>query len=120
MSVVPTEVHLREAEGRLNITWSDGSTSEYSLAYLRGWCPCAGCQGHFQNEMTFVTDASTTLTNVEPIGGYAMRPVWADGHKSGIFSFQYLRELAVAPPPRRHEGVPDWGLLPTGTPSSKA
>ncbi|MFT4705616.1 MAG: DUF971 family protein [Bradymonadia bacterium] len=94
----PTEVHLREADQALEILWDDASRDTYALAYLRGWCPCAKCQGHFAGTMKFQEGASTTLVSAEPVGGYAMRLIWADGHKSGLFAFAYLKQIASAPP----------------------
>lgn len=94
----PTEVHLHQAEQALDITWDDGTTHRYALAYLRGWCPCAHCQGHFAAKMVFQEGVDTTLLNVEPVGGYAMRLYWGDGHQAGIYAFDYLRRIAHAPP----------------------
>lgn len=94
----PTEVHLHQAEKVLDITWDDGTTNRFALAYLRGWCPCAVCQGHFAAKMVFQTGVDTRLIDVEPVGGYAMRLHWGDGHKSGIYAFDYLRRIAQTPP----------------------
>jgi DUF971 family protein len=94
----PTELHLHEAEQRLDVTWSDGANTSYALAYLRGWCPCAHCQGHFVLEKRFVRRVDRRLTGVEPIGTYAFKPTWGDGHSSGIYAFEYLRRIATEPP----------------------
>lgn len=94
----PTEVHLHQAEHALDITWDDGGTTRFALAYLRGWCPCAHCQGHFAAKMVFQQGKDATLRHVEPVGGYAMRLHWGDGHQSGIYAFEYLRRIAVGPP----------------------
>jgi DUF971 family protein len=98
MVIVPTEVHLQSAQRRLVITWSDGRTDTFSLRYLRGWCPCAHCQGHFVMEKRFVEGANAELSDVEPVGSYAMRLSWGDGHDSGLYSFEFLRSIALAPP----------------------
>lgn len=98
MSIFPVEFKLLSAEQVLDLTWSDGHTFRYSLRYLRGWCPCAACQGHFTGYKTFIASASAVLENVEPVGSYAIRPVWGDGHQSGIFSYAYLLELEAGPP----------------------
>lgn len=94
----PTQVHLKESQAVLEIAWSDGQEDVLSLQYLRGWCPCAQCQGHFSMKKEFIEGVSTELLHVEPVGSYAMRLKWADGHESGIFSFEYLREIAQEPP----------------------
>ena len=79
-------------EKQLRITWDDGHTSEYPLAYLRGWCPCAGCQGH-SGERRYVHAADTELANVSVVGRYALNLEWGDGHQTGIYTYRYLREL---------------------------
>ncbi|MCB9507220.1 MAG: DUF971 domain-containing protein [Myxococcales bacterium] len=98
MILTPSEIRLVSADAALDITWSDDTTTRFALAYLRGWCPCAHCQGHFVLEKRFITGVSTTLVDVEPVGSYAMRPRWSDGHDSGIYAFNYLRELAAGAP----------------------
>ena len=91
----PVEVR-RLGEARvLRVEWSDAHVSEYPFAYLRGWCPCAACQGH-GGERRFV-HADGDLERVNPVGRYALNPVWRDGHESGIYSYQYLRELCPCP-----------------------
>lgn len=95
--VYPTEVNLKESEGLLQVTWDDGHVSAYPLGYLRGWCPCAVCQGHFQSEMKFVEGQDERLSDVVGVGNYAMKLVWADGHDTGIYSFDYLRRMCPSP-----------------------
>ena len=87
----PVEIR-RLADARvLRIEWSDGHVSEYPFAYLRGWCPCAGCQGH-GGEKRFV-HGNGDLEKVGVVGRYALAPVWGDGHETGIYSYAYLRQL---------------------------
>lgn len=93
MSSCPTEIRLEEAAARLTIAWDDGATSVFSLKYLRGWCPCAHCQGHFQTVYRFQDVARPVLKDVEPVGAYAIRPVWLDGHNAGIYAYDYLRRI---------------------------
>ena len=98
MTPTPVEVALLADQRCIEISWDDGVTTPLALDYLRGWCPCAACQGHFNLEKRFITGVSTTLLNVEPVGTYGMKLTWADGHGSGIYAFDYLRAIAVAPP----------------------
>ncbi len=95
----PIEVR-RQADGpKVRIEWSDGHVSEYPWEYLRGWCPCAGCQGH-GGERRFRSVGKAELVEIFPIGRYALGFRWADGHATGIYSYRYLRELCpcCAPP----------------------
>lgn len=97
----PVEVrHLRD-QGLVRISWADGHVGDYPYAYLRGWCPCAACQGH-GNERHFVHTQDPQLRSIEQVGNYAFNFLWADGHETGIYSYVYLRELcpcaACAPP----------------------
>ena len=98
----PTEVHHVRDEHLVRITWADGHTGDYAYDYLRGWCPCALCQGH-GNERRFVRSVDPRLRSIEQVGNYALNFTWADGHETGIYSYAYLRELCSCaecqPPP---------------------
>ena len=76
------------------IEWGDGHKGVYPHAVLRGYCPCAGCQGH-SGTIRF-QDASgiqLEIDDIETIGGYALRLQWFDGLGSGLYSYRYLRAL---------------------------
>ncbi len=87
----------------LAIKWDDAQESFISLETLRRACPCAGCKGeadvmghlHKGPEIP-LTPQSFQLRQLVPIGTYAVQPVWADGHNTGIYSFDYLRRVAEA------------------------
>ncbi len=95
----------------MEIDWADGHTSVYPLDYLRGWCPCAGCQGH-GGEPHFVTGGSADLADIAESGNYALHLKWADGHETGIYTFEHLRAICGCPscqpngPPRDSPPVP--------------
>jgi ATP-binding protein involved in chromosome partitioning len=89
----PVEIAQEKEREIVRIKWSDGLNTQYSLSGLRGWCPCAGCQGH-GGERRFVASGTPRLQRVEAVGNYAVRVCWADGHETGMYSFEYLRELA--------------------------
>jgi len=81
----------------LAIRWKDGVETYIRLEDLRRHCPCAVCAGEkdllghqYGGSPTLVPD-SFVLKSCAPIGGYAIQPVWADGHSSGIYSYEYLR-----------------------------
>jgi DUF971 family protein len=87
----------------LAIRWDDGGEDFIPLEKLRRACPCAGCKGEvdilgnlYKNpEKPFAPNAFE-LVRISSVGGYAIQPEWADGHNTGIFSFEYLRRVAVA------------------------
>jgi len=95
----------------LAIKWEDGSESFVRLEKLRRHCPCAGCKGevdimgnlHIGPEVALPPPAFE-LVRFTTVGSYAIQPVWADGHASGLFSFDYLRKVAEAV---RREGRED-------------
>jgi len=87
----------------LAIKWEDGTESFIGFETLRRACPCAGCKGepdvmghlHKGPEIP-LTAPSFELRSLVPIGTYAIQPVWADGHASGIYSFDFLSAVATA------------------------
>ena len=86
---------------QLAIKWEDGSESFLDIQTLRRRCPCAGCQGErdvmgklHKGPARPLTQASFQLLRIENVGTYAIQPVWADGHNSGLYSFDYLRGIA--------------------------
>lgn len=93
MPATPERIHYVSAERTVEVTWDDGHVSRYPTQYLRGWCPCAGCQGHFARQYRYVENSGPELDDAQPVGGYGVRFVWSDGHGSGIYAFRELRAL---------------------------
>ncbi len=97
----PTDIqHIGQ---ELAVKWDDGSESFISLEKLRRACPCAGCKGEmdvmgnlYKGPEQKLTPAAFELRQIVPVGTYAIQPVWADGHATGIYSFDYLRRVAEA------------------------
>jgi DUF971 family protein len=87
---------LRSPRGarKTEIDWADGHKSAYPHELLRGYCPCAGCQGH-SGTISFIKHEGRALEidELEGVGNYALQIDWADGHNSGIYSYVYLRTL---------------------------
>jgi DUF971 family protein len=82
---VPKAIRSPRGARTTEIDWADGHKGVYPHAILRGYCPCAGCQGH-----------SGTITFIpydESNGALGLEIVWFDGHASGIYSYTYLRAL---------------------------
>jgi DUF971 family protein len=98
MRLEPTNV--QQIGNELAIQWSDGIESFIDLQFLRRACPCAACGGepdvlgNIIRPNVSYSDNSFELEGFQIVGGYAIQPRWADGHNTGIYSFQYLRRLA--------------------------
>jgi DUF971 family protein len=95
------EADISEERQALEVTWADGHRSAFPLKYLRSRCPCATCRTAREEARTNPfhvvsggeTAASYVIAGVEPVGRYGMRIAWKDGHATGIYTFEYLREL---------------------------
>lgn len=94
---------IQQIGQELAIKWDDQRESFLKLEELRRHCPCAGCKGEtdimgnvYKNPDKPLTPLATQLVRIANVGGYAIQPIWADGHASGLFSFDYLRHVADA------------------------
>ena len=97
--VEPLEIGPTEDEARLRITWKDGAASEYVPREVRLLCPCAGCVDEMTGKRTLRPDRvddSVHPTAIHYVGRYALQFVWSDGHSTGIYTFEYLREIGDA------------------------
>lgn len=91
-TTTPTMVRAPMGATELEVDWADGHTSVLPNAFLRGYCPCAGCQGH-SGEIRFIPGQNAEITAIEEVGSYALQFTWGDGHGSGLYTFRYLRRL---------------------------
>jgi DUF971 family protein len=91
---------IQSIGNELAIKWDDGGESYIPLEKLRRACPCAGCKGEMdilgnlykQPDQT-LTAKAFELVKISSVGGYAVQPLWADGHNTGIYSFDYLARM---------------------------
>ncbi len=91
----PIEVRRLPEEAALRLTWTDGRVDVLDYQTLRGYCPCAGCQGHGGGPVQFFRPTTAvTLRHIELVGNYALSFLWSDNHSTGIYRFDFLRELA--------------------------
>jgi DUF971 family protein len=90
----PTEIKLRKAEKNLEVAFDDGRRFTYPAELLRVESPSAEVQGHGASQKQIVAGRRHVgILAVEPVGNYAIRIRFDDMHDTGIFSWQYLREL---------------------------
>jgi len=106
-------VELKAPHGAraLEIRWADGQQHPLPHRILRGFCPCAACQGH-SGTIRFQDGGNLELRDIEPVGNYALGLRWGDGHDSGIYSFRYLRSLGELLNQHGAEGLEQLGELP--------
>jgi DUF971 family protein len=106
----PEHIAISKSKG-IKIDWKDRHHSEYGLAYLRDECPCATCtgaHGTVPQKSNYAADGAMNgggkdlfpmykptlrMLSVEAVGGYAVRIDWSDGHNTGIYSFDHLRNI---------------------------
>ena len=100
----PEHIAISKSKG-VKIDWADGHRSEYPLAHLRDEGPCASCTGAHGTEPQKTNYSAPPanpfqmykpvlkIVKVEEVGHYAIRIDWSDGHNSGIYSYDKLREL---------------------------
>jgi DUF971 family protein len=90
----PTEIRLRRRSRLLEVSLADGTRYALGFEYLRAHSPSAEVQGHGPGQDVLqIAKENVELLRVEPVGHYAVRLVFDDGHDTGLYSWQYLREL---------------------------
>ncbi|MCA9704777.1 MAG: DUF971 domain-containing protein [Myxococcales bacterium] len=97
---LPVDVALSRSQHLLTIEWDDGLVTALPIAYLRGWCPCAACQGHGTVvQFHEPTDPALDIEQMSQTGAYALSLRFSDGHDSGIYTWSWLRRIALETPP---------------------
>ncbi len=74
------------------LRWQGETATRLSTRLLRGYCPCATCQGHGP-DIEFRAGHDSQLLEIQPVGNYALRLVWGDRHSAGLYSFEFLYRL---------------------------
>ena len=90
----PTEIRLKKDARLLVITFDDGSEFEYTHEYLRVHSPSAEVRGHGPGQETLqLGKEDVAIARIDPVGHYAVRLVFDDGHDTGLYNWEYLLEL---------------------------
>ncbi len=118
-AIQPARVRVDKTGGTgVVIEWKDGHRSRWTFAWLRAACPCATCieEREKQGLAPGQTAAKPSLLpiyqdparplEVSPVGNYALRFKWNDGHESGIYSWDYLRNVADVEAARQNALAP--------------
>ena len=105
---MPSELmplNLSSQDGNLIIVWNDGVRMEYAASVLRNSCPCATCRAKRDAPapdplslpvLSIEEAAPTKVAGMKPLGNYAYNIAFSDGHATGIYSLELLRELGTA------------------------
>lgn len=113
MPLIPSRIKVAGGNDTLVVEWSDGHVSAYPYPYLRHHCPCAACsqkpaEGASEASPFPMFGARTIRPDrAELVGRYALQVFWNDGHSSGIYSFEHLRELCPCAQCKAGEGARD-------------
>jgi len=106
-AVTPTKIRVMKTEGTgVAVEWKDGHRSEWGFAWLRDACPCATCHDERDKSgrqpgvpkpkpqtLLVMYEAPARPVEVTPVGKYALKFKWSDGHEAGIYSWEYLRRV---------------------------
>ena len=98
---VPTEIKLHQKSRVMEVAFSDGRSFHLPYEYLRVYSPSAEVRGHGPGQEVLQTGKrEVEIRTLEPVGSYAVQPVFSDGHSTGIYSWDYLYELGENHDPR--------------------
>lgn len=96
MNIRPTEIKLHQGSRRLEVAFEDGARFDLPCEYLRVFSPSAEVRGHGPGSETLVIGKeNVNITAIEPIGNYAVRLVFDDGHATGLYSWSVLYDLGT-------------------------
>src|SRR3989442_15097227 len=91
---VPIEIKLHQKSRVMEISFSDGRSFKLPYEYLRVYSPSAEVRGHGPGQEVLQTGKRLVeMKSLEPVGSYAVQPVFSDGHGTGIYSWEYLYGL---------------------------
>ncbi|HEX9201409.1 MAG TPA: DUF971 domain-containing protein [Acidobacteriaceae bacterium] len=110
-AVTPLKVRVKKTEGTgVEIDWRDGHKSSWNFRWLRDACPCATCHDEREKSgrapgepkpksqaLLMMYEAPPRPVDVTPVGKYALKFKWNDGHEAGIYSWDYLRRVCQCP-----------------------
>lgn len=89
-----SDLHIDNAAGTIGFQWSTGERHQITISKLRGMCPCAVCQGH-GNPPAFISNRVSSISQADFIGRYALSFRFGDGHSTGIYTWDFLRQITA-------------------------
>lgn len=101
MADAPTNIRAHQADQALELLWDETTRDLLPYRYLRSMCPCASCRDEWTG-VRILDPASIRpdikLDGMEMVGNYAVRLGWNDGHSSGLYTWENLKQLAADRP----------------------
>ncbi len=94
--IEPSQI-IEESDSEISIVWSDKAETKYNAVQLRRACPCASCIDEWTGEKRLKDDSISEdmhFSHISIVGRYALNFHFSDDHETGIFSFNFLRDLA--------------------------
>lgn len=96
MTIRPTDIKLHQVSRVLEIQFEDGAHFKLPCEYLRVFSPSAEVRGHGSGqEMLQLGKEDVTINAIEPVGNYAVRLIFSDGHDTGLYSWDLLYEMGI-------------------------
>jgi DUF971 family protein len=93
---IPTEIKLHQQSKVMEVTFADGNTFRLPFEFLRVYSPSAEVRGHGPGQETLQTGKrNVDILSLEPVGNYAVRPTFSDGHDTGIYSWDVIYDLGI-------------------------
>ena len=86
------DINVQNDSHVVHIQWKDGHQTQLPIKRLRGYCPCAECQGH-GGDFAYVENQCGGILKAELVGRYAIQFFFSDGHSTGIYRWEQLRKL---------------------------
>ena len=94
--MTPSDLRLHRKSGILELSYNDGGIYSLTAEFLRVYSPSAEVRGHGKGQEVLQTGKKDVkIDNIEPVGNYAVKLHFDDGHNTGIYSWEYLRELCL-------------------------
>lgn len=93
MAATPTSIRALRGEGILELGWPTGTAYRLPFKYVRGECPCASCIEEWTGRRILNLDSipeTIVPTEIKPVGNYALKISWSDGHNTGLYTWDHL------------------------------
>lgn len=96
---IPVNIDLEDGGRTIQLVWQDGRVTRIAAFDLRAGCPCAGCVDEMTGVRTLKrenVDPGVMATTCGRVGRYALQIQWSDGHNTGIYTYERLRDWSPA------------------------